>query len=385
MGSATLIVKATRLCNLRCTYCHDWAAGPNQTMTFDVLAAMTARALRDPDHHSVEFIWHGGETTVLPIGFYQRAFAVQNRFRSEDQAVANKLQTNATRLTPEWVAFFRTHHISVGVSIDGPPEVNDAQRVDVGGRPTSERIRAGIDLLREHGVDHGVLMVVDRRTLALGADYVFDFIVENDIRSVSCIAAKPDNQPDAMPGTPAEHYADPASMGRFLARLYDRWLEHGDDTIHIREIDEIEAMLLAERAASCKTAGDCLGRYYLVEPNGDVAHCDLFIGDDRYTMGNVLRDDFPTMRRSLTMLERKLDRRHDLEQMSTCSEFALCRGWCPHERYLSVRHNPSHDDGCCGLRDLIQHVRERRRERGLPTAPPDRVLTASAPVSIRTR
>lgn len=384
MGSATLIVKATRLCNLRCTYCHDWASGPNQTMSFEVLAAMTAKVLRDPEHQAVEFIWHGGETTVLPIEYYQRAFAIQARFRADGQAVANKFQTNATRLTADWVTFFRTHHISVGVSIDGPPEVNDSQRVDIAGRPTSDRIRAGIELLREHDVDYGVLMVIDRRTLELGADYVFDFLLENGIRSVSCIAAKPDNLPHAAPGTPAEHYADPSSMGRFLASLYDRWVSHGDDTIHIREIDEIEAMLLAEKAGSCKTAGDCLGRYYLVEPNGDVAHCDLFVGDDRYTMGNVLRHDFAGIRRSMTMLERKHDRRGDLEQMSSCSEFELCRGWCPHERYLSVRHNPNHDDGCCGLAGLIQHVRSSREERGLPTSPPARELVAASPVSIRT-
>jgi len=56
-----LIVKATRLCNLRCTYCHDWRSGPNQTMPFEVLTQLTAKALRDPEHDSVEFIWHGGE------------------------------------------------------------------------------------------------------------------------------------------------------------------------------------------------------------------------------------------------------------------------------------------------------------------------------------
>ena len=27
----TLIVKGTRLCNLRCSYCNDWRAGPNQS------------------------------------------------------------------------------------------------------------------------------------------------------------------------------------------------------------------------------------------------------------------------------------------------------------------------------------------------------------------
>lgn len=42
----TVIAKSTRLCNLRCTYCHSWRAGPDQTMTFPVLARTIHGALR---------------------------------------------------------------------------------------------------------------------------------------------------------------------------------------------------------------------------------------------------------------------------------------------------------------------------------------------------
>ena len=46
-----------------------------------------------------------------------------------------------------------------------------------------------------------------------------------------------------------------------------------------------------------------------------------------------------------------------LDAMSSCPEFGVCNGWCPHERYLSVRHNINHRTNCCGLRDLINHFR----------------------------
>src|SRR5262245_23875962 len=50
----TLVVKGTRHCNLRCAYCHDWRTGPDATMTFATLAAVTAGVLRDPAHRSVD-------------------------------------------------------------------------------------------------------------------------------------------------------------------------------------------------------------------------------------------------------------------------------------------------------------------------------------------
>ncbi len=67
-----LIVKATRLCNLRCTYCNDWREGHNQIMTFPVVATMIGKVLQDPLHDSVEFIWHGGEPTLLGRGFFEK-------------------------------------------------------------------------------------------------------------------------------------------------------------------------------------------------------------------------------------------------------------------------------------------------------------------------
>lgn len=33
-GKAVVVVKATRLCNLRCTYCNAWAEGPGNVMSF---------------------------------------------------------------------------------------------------------------------------------------------------------------------------------------------------------------------------------------------------------------------------------------------------------------------------------------------------------------
>ena len=74
-------------------------------------------------------------------------------------------------LTDDWLAFLLEHDIGVGVSLDGPPEIHDARRLDAAGRPTSARVREGIERLRAAGITRwGVLMVVDERgRAALGA------------------------------------------------------------------------------------------------------------------------------------------------------------------------------------------------------------------------
>lgn len=358
-----LIIKGTRWCNLRCTYCHDWAVGPNQRMSFPVLARTIAAALQDAEHDAVEFIWHGGETTLLPRSFYEKAMLVQARFRRPRQAIRNQIQTNGTRLTPEWARFFRANRFEVGISLDGPPEIHNQYRRYASGRTSFDDVVRGIRLLQEYQVPLAVLMVIDEGAYALGPDRVFDFFLELGVSSYGVLFARPTNQPEAAPGTPTEHYIDTARANRFLKRLYDRWLEHGDPRIHIRELAGLQDRLVTRRNnVVCTFAGGCLGRYYLVEPNGEVAHCDLFIGDPRYTLGNVMTDDFAAIRRSANLLELQTENERALQAMRSCPEFKVCNGWCPHERYLAVRHDPDYRADCRGLRELIEHIRARLPE-----------------------
>ena len=133
--------------------------------------------------------------------------------------------------------------------------------------------------------------------------------------TASCRRGRPTVR-DALPGTPADHYLTRAETNEFLIGLYDRWLEHGDRKIRIRELTGIEAGIRRKTPAFCKLAGGCLGQYFLVEP-GEVAHCDLFIGDESYTLGNVLDDEFAEIRESANM--HALVRRREAELSQTRS------------------------------------------------------------------
>lgn len=361
----TLIVKGTRLCNLRCSYCNDWRSGPNQSMRFPVLAHLTARALRQANPAVVDFVWHGGETTMMPRRFYQRALYLQSRFSRPGQVIRNELQTNATRITPEWAQFFADFGFSIGISLDGPPALHDRQRRYVSGAGSSADVMRGIATLRDHGVEPSVLMVIDEDALRLGASAIFEFFLDAGIPRFGLLAAKPSNQPGAPPGTPTDHYVDPARFNAFLADLYDIWAAHGDPRIQIRELEVLRNRIARTRHRPCTLAGGCLGSYFLVEPSGEVAHCDLFLGDPAYTLGNVLTAGFEEMRAGPAMKALQEANRAALARMGSCPHFDVCNGWCPHERYTAARHDSHHRDDCCGLEPLITHLQDRST-----TAPP---------------
>lgn len=374
MAECSLIVKATRLCNLRCTYCHDWRAGPGQTMRFDVLARMTAAALRDPSHDAVTFYWHGGEPSVLPLAYFQRALAVQARFAREGQQVRNVFQTNGTRISDALARFLSEYEFSAGISIDGPPRLHDRRRRYVSGRGSFDDVARGIQTLRDHGVPTGVLMVVDEATLEIGPQAIFDFFIEQGIKTFGFNAVCPENQPDAAPGAPAHPYVAPAVMTEFMAGIFDLWLAHGDRDVHIREIDAILSRLAGQPARQCQFQGNCMGSYFIIEPDGEVAHCGLFVGDPAYRLGNIRTDNFAALRAGPAMSALRRARQDELATTLACPEFGICNGWCPHQSYLSRRHDPSHRAECCGLDGLIRHIRR--------SAPPSRQPPVPLPVPV---
>jgi uncharacterized protein len=302
---------------------------------------------------------------LLPVTFYRKAVLLQQRYRRGGQRIRNVIQTNGTLLTSRWAEFLAAYQFTVGVSLDGPPEVHDRQRRHASGRASFVDVTKGIDVLRQHGIPFTVLMVLGEDAFSAGPDRVFDTFIELGVRNYSLINVKPANQPAALPGTPAAPYLPPARTTRFLAGLYDRWRAHGDDSIVIRELRAVESRVRGWAPGICTLAGGCLGRYFLVEPSGEVAHCDLFLGDPRYTLGNVLTESFAQLAAGPRMAALRQKEQQALARMRSCPEFGICNGWCPHERYLSFRHDPDHRSDCCGLSGLIRHIRGHLEVPGL--------------------
>lgn len=360
----TVIMKATRLCNLRCTYCHSWRAGPNQTMTFPVLARATRDALRDPSVRWVDFVWHGGEATLLPREFYRRALWLQERFRRPGQTVLNTVQTNGTRLNDSWLDFLREHDFSVGVSLDGPPEVHDARRVDMGGKPTSARVRRGIERLRAAGIERsGTLMVVDQEIIAAGADRVLEYLDEIGVRRVALLNVLPENTPPGAP--PGGDYLPFPSFVDFLRDLFRVWWPSYRDRIVVRELADLAGQIRGEAPQICVFAGECFGTYLTVEPTGEVSACDKYIGDDTYRFGDVLATGLTGALLSDQLARVRDDNKRAVDRMRDCRWFRVCHGGCPHDRYTGERRLPGYDGRCCGLAPLLDEMASTLVEDGM--------------------
>lgn len=156
-----LILQPTTLCNLDCSYCYLPARKLKRDMTPEVAQAIAAGIPEDwPTSGTLEIVWHGGEPLAIGTAAMRRLFAPFEQLRHASR-IMHVIQTNATLITDEWCDLFEEFEVSVGLSIDGPPEMT-ANRVDWRGMPAFDRIVAGISKLKKRDIQFTVIAVVDQ-------------------------------------------------------------------------------------------------------------------------------------------------------------------------------------------------------------------------------
>ncbi|MGE5160476.1 MAG: radical SAM protein, partial [Betaproteobacteria bacterium] len=247
------------VCDIACDYCFYlekrelYPKGEHFKMPDDVLAAYIRQYVEAQPTPVVEFVWHGGEPTLLGVDFFRRVVELQKPFRGTKE-IRNTLQTNALRLDDEWCAFFKQNDFFIGVSLDGPQEIHDRYRKDRKGEGTFERVMAGVRMLQKHGVEFNALACVGRETAhhplevyrffrEAGIRYIqFTPIVEReadeDTKVIRFWLARPAALDRPEPNTRVTPWTvEPEAYGDFLIAIYEEWVRKDVGTTFVMNFE----------------------------------------------------------------------------------------------------------------------------------------------------
>jgi uncharacterized protein len=352
----TVVMKATRLCNLRCTYCHSWAEGPDQTMSFQVLARTIRETTGTQGVRALSYYWHGGEVTLLKPKFFRKMIWLQQQFKQPGQRISNLIQTNATHMTDEWLDFLSALHMGVGISLDGPPELHDKRRRTVDSEPSSHLVREGIQKLRSRGIPFGVLMVVDEDVARYDPSALLQFFIDVGVDRVEFLNVVPENVFES--GRPHGRYLPLPEFVRFLVSIFEVWKRDFRNRIQINTLEQfIAALRSGQRPIQCLWSGDCAGKFVTVEANGDIAPCDRQIGMPHSTMGNILSRSLTDILQGAAFVHlARQEARRAKSEMQSCRWFHVCQGGCPHDRLLNRHLLGQANQSCCGMRPLLDRI-----------------------------
>lgn len=126
----SLILKVTKACTYDCAYCYDHFPGESVIHLDPEIAVRAVSEALDLVPRKLGVILHGGEPTLLFDGLI-RDLVLQGEEMADERAkeIVFLGQTNLSRLDADFVAFSRDHGIRWGISLDGPPKLNDTFRV----------------------------------------------------------------------------------------------------------------------------------------------------------------------------------------------------------------------------------------------------------------
>jgi uncharacterized protein len=357
------IVKIASRCNLNCSYCYvynqadtSWRSRPAM-MSDDTFAAMVDRIHRHcsfSDQRQVRLAFHGGEPTLVgPVRFGRMCAEARDRLAPVAD-VQLSIQTNGTRLNREWLSVVREYGVSVSVSLDGPPEINDKFRVDRRGRGSYAAVARGIEQLKDASIPFGILSVVQP-----GADplAIHSHFLALEPASLSYLL--PSYTHDTV--APIREQFGPTPCADFLLPIFDEWFEDRGGTVAIREFWNLCRLVLGGKSR-LDTLGNPPLRFVCVETDGSLQGLDKLRSceDGLSDIGlNVLADDFAQIAAASPFHAAVMEGLPLPTACRACPERDTCAGGHLPNRYSAERLFDNPSVWCADLLALFAHARAK--------------------------
>lgn len=358
-------------CNLKCDYCFYLEkeglvntkpkSDMNQDISRDymsdgVLKQYVRSYIRSHQGQQIDFAWQGGEPTLAGLDFYRNVVKYQQQY-AEGKTITNSFQTNAIAINRQWAEFFAENNFLIGVSIDGLEDVHDKYRISVNGKPTYERVKRAIALLREYKVEFNTLTVINDQNWDKGKEtyHALKELGSCHFQFIPIVEVEPSCQQSTTGHySPSKdfsmtHFSVPShGYGKFMSDVFDEWIKNQDvGKIYIRIFDSILAMWMGYPASTCIQSKDC-GQAMVIEANGDVYSCDHYVYEAN-RLGNITQTSLGKLATSKQQQRFGSAKSQKLtDQCNTCEVYNLCHGGCPKHRIVSLEGEKHKQNYLCG-------------------------------------
>lgn len=360
----TWVVKASKGCNLRCTYCYEYAELHDMTrMPLETWGNLFARVRERHDETFSQsgepgaarageslLVVHGGEPLILPVEYLDEVLSLKSSLLGEDFRVG--LQTNCYRVTAEHVDLLIRHNVRVSVSYDHVPGI----RILGNGRPTEQRVVENMQKLQEAGVLTGGISVIARHSNGKVGE-IHDFWEDRGLgfRALPLFDGAPEHLADS-------YSASAKRLSSSMAGLFDHWVGRGAGC-------RIQPFKGAVRVVAGKMLA-VPGRLWSARDGFSILHVnvngDLFHVPESYEdglqLGNVNESAWAEIQESDAYQSACERAAHAIASRCEGCEYAAS---CSGRPLLQHGRSEGPDERCAVDYPLYSHIEKRLREAGL--------------------
>lgn len=328
-----LIKPASSACNMRCSYCFYRDVADHREHAFqgmlspDTMEAVIRSAMEYAEG-ICSFAFQGGEPTLAGLDFYREVVRLEHTYRRPGVKIQNAIQTNGYCIDEDWARFFAENHFLVGLSLDGPAELHNLNRVDAAGKGTFNAVLRAAQLFDKWHVEYNILCVITGKN-ARSITRIYHFYRKhhfNWLQFIPCL------EPLGQQRGQEKYHLSSEEYGEFLIRIFDLWFADlcRGEYVSIRHLDNWMAILLGERPEACNMTGRCSVQF-VVEGDGGVYPCDFYVLDE-WRLGTVGKESFAQMRESDTARRFIAVSEVVPDACRNCPYGILCRNGCRRDR-----------------------------------------------------
>ena len=303
-------------CNIQCQYCYQnpQRDAGNIPTTFD-LPKMKAALERAGSNFTI----FGGEPLLIPDHVLEElwAFGLQ-RFGS------NGIQTNGTLINDAHVRMFKQYGVQVGISVDGPGELNDVRWAGSleSTREATAKTHAAIERLIREGLTPSLIVTLHRNNATADKlSRMLDWFRYLDTLGVTSVRLHDLEIESAAVGTKYGLTPD-EQMSAFLAFAA---VESELRQLRFDVFSDIRKMLLAQDQSTTCIWNGC-DPYNTRAVQGVEGH------GQRSNCGRTNKDGIDFVKADREGFERYLALYHAPQETGGCHDcrfFLMCKGHCP--------------------------------------------------------
>lgn len=355
--SVTVIAKPTHSCNLNCGYCYIDENAENSRMDSETLERLVEQTIEVAGEEGrAHFLWHGGEPLLMGMRFYEEVLELQGKHKGTTRIV-NSIQTNGTLLTEDFAKFFKEHKFGVGLSLDGPSEMQDEIRPYKSKKGSFDDVLRGVNIAKEYGIGGGVIIVVNQKNKDRLAE-VYDFLKKEKINGKL--------NPLIRSGKAIHNFNDlgitAIEYGKAMNDLFDIWIGEDELQVSLDPFDQLISSIVMGVPMGCSHSESCQNNFYSVGPEGDVYPCGRFDGDLKWRLGNINDSQLKLIlegERRKELLSRTPD---VVEGCSDCEYVPLCNSGCLHNAYMVEGNINDRDYYCTAYKMMFGHIAKKLHE-----------------------
>lgn len=222
-----LTLQVTQNCNFKCRYC-VYSEENNKMQHSHSSKNMSWRLAKD----AINFLWsHSVDSSSVNIGFYGGEPLLQMPLIKSAIEYSEKLfkgkkptfniTTNGTLLDEEKILYFQKHNVFIMISLDGPQNINDKNRIYPDGTGTYDSVIEKINLIRKVAPEYAEKLQI---SMVMDPENDFDcinciYLQEDDFNKLNIAPAIVDKECDKEETKFSNDYTWKYRYQRFLAIL----------------------------------------------------------------------------------------------------------------------------------------------------------------------